>query len=100
MFNPMKQENITFTEMMCIKKMKEMKKWPYKEEIRRVDSLVESAYNSEKNAVWRAYQPESRDRLMHTEASEEEFNLFDKSSSEEDDHDIMLDEPDLMITKN
>ena len=30
--------------------MKDMKRWPYGNEMKRIDSLVESVYNSEKNA--------------------------------------------------
>ncbi len=47
--------------------------------------MVESDYNSEKNAEWRKYMPDSRDKLLPTEASEDEFNLFDESSQEEED---------------
>lgn len=65
----------------------------------KMDSLVESAFNSEKNVQWRNYKPEARDRLLPSEASEDEFNLFDESSSDEEEHDIMLEEPDINIEK-
>ena len=50
----------------------------------RVDSLVESVYNSEKNLHWRNYKPDSRDRLYPTEASDEEFDIFHKSDTEDE----------------
>ena len=96
MLNPMKQGEITFTELFCIDKMKQLGKWNEKDGLNRVDSLIESAYNSEKNSEWRKYRPESRDRLLPTEASEEEFDLFKESESEEED-DLLIDEPEIRI---
>lgn len=45
----MKTGAITFTELRCIDKMKNMNRWKENVPIKRVDSLVESVYNSEKN---------------------------------------------------
>ncbi len=68
-------------------------------EMLKMDSLVESAFNSEKNLEWRNFKPEPRDRLLPSEASEDEFNLFDESSSDEEEHDIMLDDADINIQR-
>lgn len=52
---------LTFTEIKCIEKMKRMGKWDEERDglnhanphmLRKVDSLVESVYNSEKNIDW------------------------------------------------
>jgi hypothetical protein len=58
---------MTFTEMKVIEKMKKMGKWDAKRDgpgvptdpsepnpppLRKIDSLVESVYNSEKNLEW------------------------------------------------
>ena len=55
MINPLKGEQMTFTEQKCIKKMKDMKIWnagSQKSNLERIDSMVESVYNSEKNAEY------------------------------------------------
>ncbi|CDW72567.1 UNKNOWN [Stylonychia lemnae] len=98
MLNPMRTGDITFTELRCIDKMKTMKRWEDAENmgLSRVDSLVESVYNSEKNAVWRNYKPESRDRLLPTEASDEEFDIFDKSDTEDETENI-IDDPEFTL---
>eukprot|EP00347_Sterkiella_histriomuscorum_P011119 403373687 len=102
MNNPLKTGDITFTELRCIDKMKKMGRWKEPENLKRVDSLVESVYNSEKNMHWRNYKPESRDKLMNTEASEEEFDLFRKSDTENEDEEdgIIIDDPDFSNAQN
>jgi hypothetical protein len=52
MLNPLKSDKITFTEMKIITKMKELGKWKNGDELKRIDSLVESAYNTEQNLHW------------------------------------------------
>lgn len=61
-----------------------MGKWRHGNELKRVDSLVESVYNSEKNLEWENYRPQIEAPLC-TEASDADFNLFEKSSTEEDE---------------
>ena len=98
MTNKMKNGEITFTELRCIDNMKALKKWKEPEPIKRVDSLVESVYNSEKNLYWRNYKPESRDKLMNTEASEEEFDLYKKSDTEnEEEVENIIDDPEFSL---
>ena len=63
MYNPLKENRITFTDRMVIEKMKKFGKWDYARDgtgyepnehgvLRKMDSLVESVYNSEKNLEW------------------------------------------------
>ena len=92
----MRTGEITFTEIRAIDKMKAMRRWHEKQPLKRLDSLVESIYNSEKNLEWRNYRPESRDKLYNSEASEEEFDLFrDTDSGEGDDDDELVNDPDF-----
>jgi hypothetical protein len=65
LYNPMKENKMTFTEMRVINKMKTMGLWneelmgsgqtPVEGQapmLKKIDSLVESVFNSEKNLEW------------------------------------------------
>lgn len=81
----MKMGNVTFTESNCIKNMKLAGKW--KEDpphLTRIDSLVESAYNSEKNLQWISYA-QSAHEPNPSEVSDDNVNIYDKSITEEEE---------------
>jgi hypothetical protein len=87
LYNPMKENRLTFTEMRCISKMQKMGMWNYDrdgtgypeegKELKKVDSLVESAYNSEKNLEWLKIGGCPVKCPVPSEQSDLDVNLFD-----------------------
>jgi hypothetical protein len=100
LFNPLKNEaKTTYTEMRCIEKMKAMGKWDYQRDgdgyggpdpfsgeerkLKKIDSLVESVYNSEKNLEWLRDYGEPFKVPAPSEQSDQDFNLYDSASDKE-----------------
>ena len=91
LYNPLRDNRMTFTDRMVVGKMKRFGKWKEERDaydrdgnglLRKMDSLVESVYNSEKNLEWLA-ECGKADRDPHpSEESDRDFDLF--GSSDED----------------
>ena len=81
LYNPLKENRITYTEMRCIDKMKRMGKWDEERDggptLKKVDSLVESVYNSEKNLEWLKIADCPVKAPPPSELSDSDFNLYD-----------------------
>jgi hypothetical protein len=99
LFNPLKNEaKTTYTERRCIEKMKAMGKWDYQRDgdgyggpdpytgeprkLKKIDSLVESAYNSEKNLEWMQEYGEPFKVPPPSEQSDQDFNLYESENEE------------------
>ena len=97
LYNPLKENKMTFTEMKIINKMKVMGKWDYQKDgtgmgddghpLRKIDSLVESVFNSEKNLDWLKEGNCPIKCPAPSVMSTNDFNLFESQSEEGGDDD-------------